>query len=167
MILQLNPWKICRRCGLEFVPGTVLNGFCGICNSGMSPVTVKVELLEDRSGYRPEHHPANVCPKFHVCAAPICPLDEDWKEQVMHETERLCRWLSEAGKINGLQRIKPYLPLSVYEKIEIGYRVVKHSAGANPTLRRRLKIAWGLSSKIAAGERLTALRSPSTSPPTA
>lgn len=38
------------------------------------------------------------CPKFHVCSAPLCPLDEHWRKRRHLKGERICQWLVEAVK---------------------------------------------------------------------
>ena len=42
-------------------------------------------------------HPAD-CPKFIQCAAPICPLDPDWRLRSHLKGERVCFYLSESVK---------------------------------------------------------------------
>lgn len=40
----------------------------------------------------------SICPKFHTCNAPICPLDEDWCKRVNHEDDPTCYYLIESVK---------------------------------------------------------------------
>jgi hypothetical protein len=42
-------------------------------------------------------HPSE-CPKYHTCSAPICPLDESWRESYHANGERVCQYLLATGK---------------------------------------------------------------------
>jgi hypothetical protein len=39
------------------------------------------------------------CPKFMRCNAPICPLDERWRQAVHLQGERVCYYLTVSGKV--------------------------------------------------------------------
>lgn len=46
----------------------------------------------------------SLCPKFHHCDAPLCPLDPDWKKRKMLQDENLCHYLCEASKDGAVER---------------------------------------------------------------
>jgi hypothetical protein len=70
------------------------------------------------------------CPKFSTCSAPICPLDEHWRNSAHLSGERVCLWLREAAKDGGAERIRATLPgdistplLSAYHDIMSSQRI--------------------------------------------
>lgn len=48
---------------------------------------------------------AALCPKFDQCSAPICPLEATWWRAQHLPGDRICLWLREAVKPDGLARI--------------------------------------------------------------
>lgn len=47
-----------------------------------------------------------VCPKWHSCSAPICPLDTDWADRSMQSEDAVCFYLSEAVKDGAAARFE-------------------------------------------------------------
>ena len=43
------------------------------------------------------------CPRYVTCSAPICPLDPRWKHRKHLSEERVCLWLTELAKPDGLR----------------------------------------------------------------
>jgi hypothetical protein len=40
----------------------------------------------------------NQCPKFNICNAPICPLDEHWRKRKLTNGDSTCYYLTESVK---------------------------------------------------------------------
>lgn len=59
------------------------------------------------------------CPKFSICNAPICPLDEEWHKRSHISGDKCCVYLLEVGKVDS-KRIFAGAGLSkVLEVIEV------------------------------------------------
>jgi hypothetical protein len=40
----------------------------------------------------------NQCPKFNICNAPICPLDQEWRKRKLCKDDSTCFYLTESVK---------------------------------------------------------------------
>ena len=88
------------------------------------------------------------CPRYRSCSAPICPLDLDWKHRKHLPPERVCLWLTELAKPNGLQVVSEELgfvahdiaklsPQITAKFCNIGYTVAQAAHTGSRILARR------------------------------
>jgi hypothetical protein len=77
------------------------------------------------------------CPRFYNCNAPICPLDERWREAVHLGGERVCFYLRATGKQGAAEQYaadpvfqicRERLPLVAAKHPSIGKAVEKAAA---------------------------------------
>ena len=98
------------------------------------------------------------CPKFATCNAPICPLDDHWRESRHLSGERVCLWLREASKQGGKARVCEALPRELSEPVLVALREITHAGATLPhgvgLIRSRLKDAAASGSKLDSGKRL-------------
>ena len=92
-------------------------------------------------------HPAD-CPKFIQCAAPICPLDPDWRLRSHLKGERVCFYLTEAVKDRAQDN---------FEGIRLGelFEVIHRSIP--DIISRHAPIRKALSRAATSGARMTRL----------
>lgn len=48
----------------------------------------------------------HLCPRYSKCSAPVCPLDPQWAQRVMHRSDPSCLFLSEAVKEGAEERFR-------------------------------------------------------------
>ena len=91
------------------------------------------------------------CSRFEHCAAPICPLDPDWRARRHLEGEPLCLYLREAVKPDAQANLAPYLPRATIDAL---LAVAPSIAARHGDIRRRLAKAASNASKLASVVRL-------------
>lgn len=91
------------------------------------------------------------CPRFEHCAAPICPLDPEWRARRHLVGDPLCLYLREAVKPEAEANLSPHLPRATIESV---LSVVPTIAARHGDIRRRLAKAARASSKLASSRRL-------------
>jgi len=96
------------------------------------------------------------CPRFERCAAPICPLDADWRKRSMLPGEPVCAWLLEAAKPSwGV--VKAALAEDLAQTID---RVGPEVIATHGVIRRAVTRASTGASKVLSGVKLRAKHGP-------
>lgn len=86
------------------------------------------------------------CPKWEKCSAPICPLDEDWRDRVHRDGDRVCFYLTEYAKKRTRRNLRGVLPRELFEAIAARqYSII---AQAIPLISKRLKKAAKTGSRL-------------------
>ena len=93
----------------------------------------------------------NECPRFEHCAAPICPLDPDWRARRHLVGDPLCLYLREAVKPEAEANLAPHLPRATIESL---LTLAPTIAARHGDIRRRLAKAARASSKLASLRRM-------------
>lgn len=91
------------------------------------------------------------CPKFDKCSAPICPLDEHWRERKHLDGEPVCLWLRELAKPGGEAILGGALR---GEQAQAIGRAAPGIIARWRTVRRELQRASRYGSKVANAQRL-------------
>ncbi len=91
------------------------------------------------------------CSRFEHCAAPICPLDHDWRARRHLVGDPLCLYLREAVKPESEANLAPHLPRATIESL---LTLAPTIAARHGDIRRRLAKAAQASSKLASLARL-------------
>ncbi len=58
------------------------------------------------------------CPRFDKCAAPICPLDPDWRARVYRKGEPICFYLREFVKSSAKTQFQGCIAIQIFEVIQ-------------------------------------------------
>lgn len=89
-------------------------------------------------------HP-NQCPKFHSCNAPICPLDQDWRERKHISGDKCCVYLLETAKTNAKTNFEGAGLGNMHEAIEV---VKEEILSSSATINRAYTRASSTSSRL-------------------
>jgi hypothetical protein len=93
----------------------------------------------------PERVDPRLCPRFEKCSIPLCPLDPDWDLRYHGKGDKVCRWLTEAVKRDGLKVLAKHLPVNAIKQIG---RVWPRMQVMHVSIRRALEKASKTPSKM-------------------
>ena len=96
---------------------------------------------------------ANTCPRWDRCSAPICPMDENWRQRKHIANDPICFYLRERCKPNGQAIIGQVLQMRARDTIEENYLAIMEAHG---DIRRACKRSSANGSRIEHGLRLKA-----------
>ncbi len=91
------------------------------------------------------------CARFEHCAAPICPLDRDWRKRTHLPGEALCLYLRESVKPDAEANLTPYLPSELLAAV---VNTAPAIVAAQGDIRRRLVRASRQTSMLASARRM-------------
>jgi hypothetical protein len=96
--------------------------------------------------WQSEHIQPSACPRYQVCGAPICPLDADWHKRSHLPEDRVCRWLTELAKPQGIAILGDVLERVLLQRVvQVSPAILAHSG----VIRNRVCAAAKTGSKSA------------------
>lgn len=93
------------------------------------------------------------CPKFQRCSAPVCPLDQQWRERRQTSEDPVCFYLQEAVKDGGIVRVRHGTSAEMAEHISKVLDELSNTYG-HSYIQYRLRRAASTGSRIAGADRL-------------
>jgi hypothetical protein len=104
-----------------------------------SPATLGGELLPEG------------CPRFEKCAAPLCPLDPEWRRRKHLQGERVCYFLREAVKDGAAARFEATANAEI---VAAATQMLSEPENLGAYVRQRLRDAAQTDSRVDRARRL-------------